>query len=144
MRIGLCFLVSIVAATLVASEQGWLGIGYAPHQKTGAITALDVVAVVPNGPGRQAGLEVGDQITAINAKPFRYDDQVTLMREFNRIVRRGETISLTIVHQHKAKTVKIVAAETPKSYPLISKNNFEIATHPAPQNAPGHPGKPPI
>lgn len=95
-----------------AADNGIVGIAIGRDaDKVGAPARLVVERVLPGGPGQAAGVQRGDEITAINGGPvagMKLDDIVHLVRG-----KVGTTVTLTLNRNGEMHTVSVKREQAP-------------------------------
>jgi putative serine protease PepD len=118
--VGIGFAVPIFLAETVADEI--IETGHAEHAYVGLRTGLvqgpegtpaglRVVAVDPNGPAAQAGIQPGDVITEIEGEPARSGDQLLALTLKQRA---GSTIELEVERGGQQRTVTVALTAAPE------------------------------
>lgn len=92
-------------------QRGRVGIGIqdvtpalAEALQLGVLSGAIVSQVEPGSPAEQAGVEVGDVITAVNGEPV---ETSTALRNAIGLMRLGETVTLTLVRGAETRTIEV-------------------------------------
>lgn len=119
---------SMNGARLMRGDRARLGVMLDAKDSTeGPVSGAAVAGVSPGGAAEQAGLEVGDQITAINDESFSADSNERaseMLVEFMRTVKPGDELSLTYLRDGKPTTVKVVPQEGPALFEYRRDNRL--------------------
>lgn len=89
----------------------WLGVGLRDTNLRGPILVTGVVA---EGPGRTAGLQEGDLVTAVDGHPIKSRSDLNA-----RIAQQspGDTIQLTVLRKRQTTEVEVLTEELPAEAP---------------------------
>ncbi|MEL7061624.1 MAG: PDZ domain-containing protein [Acidobacteriota bacterium] len=102
-------------AAAPAEERGFLGLRFDVKVVAGEpIRALDVTALMPQGPAATAGLEVGDRIVQRGGVDFAFEDEQAAHGAFDD-TRIGEEIALTVVRGDETVALTIRAGAPPQT-----------------------------
>jgi putative serine protease PepD len=111
--VGIGFAVPVDLATAVADEiiatgkveHGYIGLSATPAQGAdGKPSGLRVTAVDPTGPAAQAGIQVGDVITAVDGEAVEGSDQLLALTLTKRA---GTTLKMEIERAGASQTVTV-------------------------------------
>ncbi|MDQ6706091.1 MAG: S1C family serine protease [Acidobacteriota bacterium] len=90
--------------------RGYLGVGLHPVQIPGG-AGLIVLSIEPNGPAANAGILIGDVLTALDGKPVSDTDDVQAHLGPDRV---GQSLRASISRGGAAMELAIVAGERPR------------------------------
>ena len=116
----------LALAVLLAAQiarPGWLGLGFTHHVKDNE-QWLIVRMVTPGGPAEAAGVQVNDDITAIDGKPVRAKDSLALL-EALAAIKPHQKAKLTILRAQKSATRVVTAA--PMTTEQLARWNRNLA-----------------
>jgi putative serine protease PepD len=108
-----------VAQQIIAGKtvkHAYLGVSLDPRSQGGATISASQgnPGVTPGGPAANAGLQVGDKITAINGKQVSTTDQfITTIDTYS----PGDTVTLTVDRGGQTKSIKVTLGTRPASAP---------------------------
>ena len=98
----------LLTAIVAPARPGWLGVGLIPH-RSGSESWVTVQVLAPGGPAERAGLHVGDIVTDLDGKPFRFRSDLDMLEQLSRI-RPGQLVKMQIVRAQQTMTVSVTAA----------------------------------
>ena len=128
--------------------RGWVGIYMENTNGQGWM----VTEVVPNGPADRAGLQVGDELRAMNGVPMSKDHEAKLAKIYKNmtpeselvytVTRDGETkdVAITLGHLPKKILSIILGQQLIERYATTTGKDLDL---PSPPPAPKPPKKPP-
>jgi S1-C subfamily serine protease len=114
-----------VNVLIAAVVSGWLGIGFTWHS-TPAERWIYVRQVAAGSPAALAGLAPQDVITHIDGKPVAFRNDVDAVQFFHRL-RVGQTVTLRVLHNQKARTLRVTAIKPPDDAGARWRKNLAIA-----------------
>jgi S1-C subfamily serine protease len=91
--------------------RGYLGVGLQPVQLADHHKGLIVLSVETGGPAAQAGVLVGDILTALGGKPVEDTDDVQTALETSGV---GKAIEAAVVRGGAAKQISVTVGERPR------------------------------
>jgi S1-C subfamily serine protease len=97
-----------LAAAIAPARPGWLGVGLIPH-RNGEESWVTVQVIAPGGPAERGGLRVGDIVTDLDGKPFRFRSDLEMLEQLSKI-RPGQRVRMRIVRAQQKMTVSVTAA----------------------------------
>lgn len=115
-----------------------LGVMVDARGTEGPVAGVNVSGVSPGGAAEQAGLEVGDEITAVNGVSFSAESSERareLLLGFMADVEVGDELTVDYLRDGKTTSVKVVAQEGPSLAEF-----FRQGRGPHLRSAPGAPG----
>ncbi|MDO5677837.1 MAG: trypsin-like peptidase domain-containing protein [Propionibacteriaceae bacterium] len=105
--------VSYVVEQLIATgtaQHPQLGVSASDIQTFGPMGA-EVVEVVPGSPAEAAGMQVGDQVTAVDGQPVTSTESLVALVRAGRV---GEVMNLTVLRGGKELTVPVTPTAAPQ------------------------------
>jgi S1-C subfamily serine protease len=119
------FLAAILMASTSApsAEPGWIGLGVTFHQGPNG-SWLHVIGVIPEGPAGRAGLRKQDVITAINAKPVPFRNELEMYEYFLRL-RPGDRLTLSVTRREGPYKARLKVVALPPQYEKLHKNSVQ-------------------
>lgn len=97
-----------------SEEQGFLGFQFVYEESPDTLPygAFKVLDLYPGGSAEKAGLERGDRIVKVNGVPFRFADDVQVLRAFEWVT-RGERIVVEALRGGRKVELELTAAPFP-------------------------------
>ena len=108
----------------IPAEAAWMGVAIEDSQSDeGKIRGVKVIAVDADGPGAQAGLQVGDLIVLVDSKTVESSSAlVKIVRE----VPEGTTLQMTILRKSERVSIQLILAKAPQHF-IFGQQGWEQA-----------------
>jgi S1-C subfamily serine protease len=111
-------------------EQGSLGFGFHYQEEadeSGKIQGwLYVHRIAPGSPAEKADLRLGDLITALDGKPFRFENDLELL-DVLKTIRADKKILLTVQRGQRQLSLEITPAPMTTEMSLLWQRNYQMA-----------------